>query len=184
MNLLTDPWWVDWHSFLIEQRCFDFCSSNFHFNFFKFSFEMFQHFFFAVPPALHFTNCRTLFNNSRSSGASIMIIKEAKQTSTFAASEARRRRRFSPHCTVSRSTYNTKKSASQGRRNKFNILWSFIIKEFVKNPELHKIFIGIILLKKIHVNMVRRRFFIFFLSLRKLHFPVFSRYLRSFTLVH
>lgn len=40
------------------------------------------------------------------------------------------------------------KNATQVKRNKFNILWTFIIKEFVKNPELHKIFIGIILLKK------------------------------------
>lgn len=24
MNLLTDPWWVNWHCFLIEQRCSDF----------------------------------------------------------------------------------------------------------------------------------------------------------------
>lgn len=38
-------------------------------------------------------------------------------------------------------------SKKKNERNKFNILWSFIIKEFVKNPELHEKFIGIILLK-------------------------------------
>lgn len=39
------------------------------------------------------------------------------------------------------------------RRNIFNNLWNFIIKEFVKNPELYEFFIGSILLKKkLHVN--------------------------------
>jgi hypothetical protein len=48
---------------------------------------------------------------------------------------------------------NGKQEANE--RNRFNILWAFIIKEFVKNPELHEIFIGIILLyKNLHVNMV------------------------------
>lgn len=46
------------------------------------------------------------------------------------------------------------------RRNIFNILWNFIIKEFVKNPELYEFFSGNILLKKIYslldVNVMKK----------------------------
>lgn len=72
MNLLTDPWWAltllfNWTKMFRLSLQFPF--------FISFP-KLLKH---SCSTRLHFTNCRTLIKISRSSGASIMIIKEANK---------------------------------------------------------------------------------------------------------